>query len=181
MKHIVGIFALLLIISGCTSYGINNTYHVYESYQLKLIQPIPVKAGSSYAYITAPGKIVSRGDIKTHELYCKFSMPRSKNSDATTIVPDTFEINNIYRRYSNTFPGFSDSYQVAFGGFGRGIFSQHRSSRQDLELFLEIDSVNQPHIKSISCIRFADPYIGNSPTLEEVEAVLTGLAEFKPA
>ncbi len=175
MKRSLFITILVLFISGCASNGYQSSYN--QVLEIKLVEPITVPAGRSFVYIKAPGQVVSRGEIGTFEVYCKFAVPRSKGSDELVIAPDVFTINNVYRRISSFHP-----YQLqvaSFSGHGHGgLFRHHDVSRQDLELFFSLSSVNQPNVKSLSCIRFADPFFGYTPTIGDMKQVLSGLAEF---
>ena len=178
MKRYLLITILALFISGCASTGYRSAHQ--QVLELELKQPITVPAGRSFVYIKTPGQVVSRGEIGTFEVYCKFTVPRPRDSDALIIAPDVFTINNIYRRISG-FHAHPHQLQLAYGGHGfgfSGLFRHHDASRQDLELFLSLSSVNQPNVKSLSCIRFADPYFGYTPTIDDMKQVLDGLAEF---
>ena len=180
MKRFIFITIIVLLVSGCASTGYNNSYYS-GIYQLKLNQPITVQAGSSYAYIKAPGQVVLRKEIGTYDLYCKIAVPRPKDSDELIISPDEFEINGIHRRNSGLYNHQPYTFQLAYNGGYGGLFRHHDASKQDLELYINLHSINQPQIKSLSCIRFADPYFGNTPSVSEVKKVLQGLAELVTA
>ena len=178
MKVITFFIALAVVLSGCTS---TQPYKPYNSdrYVLNLKQTVVVPAGSSYAYVKAPGQVVKRNDIGTYELYCKIAVPRSKSSGELVIQPDTFEIEGIYSRLASVYENEPYEFQLASSGTYGGIFRRGGNTQQDLELFFELSSVNQPQIQSISCVRFADPVYYNLPKLDEVDAILGNLAEIK--
>ncbi len=178
MKRLLFYLIVAIFVAGCASTGYNNSNYS-GIYQFKLLKPITVSAGSSDVYIMAPGKVVRRKEISNYDLYCKIAVPRPKESGELIINPDEFEINNIYRRMSELYHS-PDTVQLAYyGGYGYGgIFRHHDASRHDLELFLSIHSINQPHVKSLSCIRFGNPFFDNAPTITEMQQVFKGLAEF---
>ncbi len=178
MKHYLFITLLVLFISGCASTGYRSPHN--QVLELELKQPITVPAGSSFVYIKAPGQVVKPNKIGTYEVYCKFSVPRPKASDELIISPDVFHINNIYRRISG-FQHYPYKTQLAFNNGFDALFRHHDASKQDLELFLSLSSVNQPGVKSLSCIRFADPFFGYSPTVADMKQVLGRLARFSHA
>jgi len=177
MKRLLFSLIFTIFISGCASSSYNNAYYP-GIYQLTLNQPITVQPGSSNAYIKAPGKVVRRKEIGTFDLYCKISVPRPKDSGELIINPDEFEINGIYRRTAGLYGHQPYSFQLAYNGGYGGLFGHHDSSRQDLELVINIHSINQPHVKSLSCVRFADPNFDYYPSIAEVKQVFQGLGNF---
>ncbi len=178
MKNFFIVIILSIILSGCSALN-NNPYYPQNAYQFNLNQPITVSAGSSYAYVLE-GQVVKRDEINTFDVYCKLSVPRAKDSSELIIEPDVFKIKNTYQRYySHNFEVPRDGLQVAstqlasFAGGGNG-----GSSRRDLTLFFELASETQAYVKSISCIRFADPRPYNLLKLEEAQNVFKDLGEF---
>ena len=178
MKTFTLLFISTFIFTACTS-NINSRSPNVDSMQLKINQPISVPAGSSFAYVKAIGDVVRRKEIGTYELYCKFLVPRSKQSGETVISPDTFEIHGIHRRLSSVMPSYFAGTQFAFNGHFKR--NGNSNTQTDLELFFKISSVNQPQVKSLSCIRFSDPIFYNMPTLGEVQELFGELAEFRSA
>ena len=172
------LFLLSLVLSGCHYSGGAYQNNNFDVFKLRLLQSITVPEGSSYAYVIAPGKIVKRNEINNNELYCKFSIPRSKDSDALIITADVFKIRHIYRRAPNA-SYLPLSKQFAYRNQYSGFFNHHDVSRQDMELHFELTSETQPHVKSMSCIRFSDPFLENVPTIGEAQDVIRGLAEFE--
>ena len=176
-NQLVIVVSLSLIISACGSAGSAYRNYGYDVYQLKLLHPLTVPAGSSHVYITAPGRVVSRQEIGTYELYCKFSIPRPKSSDQFVIKADEFRIKNIYARTPIALHSPVYRQSASYGQYS-GFFNHHDLSKQDLELKFEIESQTQTNVKSMSCVRFSDPSPSNVPTLSQAREVFRGLAEF---
>ena len=177
MKYLLSSLCFIFVLSGCNSSGRPYHNNGYDSYQLKLLYPLTVAAGSSHVYITAPGKVVNRSEIGTYELYCKFSVPRPKHSDELVISAGVFRIKNIYARGPLVFHSPGNQQLAYYGQYSR-FFNHHEVSKQELELHFEIISETQPEIKLISCVRFSDPYPENVPTLHEAREVFRGLMQF---
>ncbi len=119
-----------------------------------------------------------RSEIDTFDVYCKFSVPRSRESDELVIEPGVFKINTTYQRYysyQSQIPenGLQVASLVASFSGGNG-----GSSRRDLTLYFDLASENQDYVKSISCIRFADPRPYNLVTLEDAKQVFKELGSF---
>ena len=172
MKSFISLLFAVLVLSGCT----NHRWHYPDITKLEIKRPITVPAGSSFAYIKANGQVVRRKEIGTYELYCKFLIPRPRDSAETVINPDTFSIHGIHQRFGYLMHSDFVEHQIAF----RGNFRVNGGGTQrDIELFFNITSENQPQVRSLSCIRFADPVHYNMPTLEEVAELFGDLAEFK--
>ena len=178
MKKVFLSFAVLIILSGCSTFKDSPHYYPKNTYQFKLNQPITVLAGSSNVYIL-DGKVVRRDEIDTFDIYCKLSVPRPKQSDELTIQPDVFKITNTYQRnysYQQLIP--EQNLQVAriqlasFSGGNSG------ASRRDLTLYFELEAQTQTFIKSMSCIRFADPRPYNLLTLEDAQNTFKDLGSF---
>lgn len=174
MKSVIYFLFAIFVLSGCS----NHRWHYPDITELEIKRPITVPAGSSFAYIRANGQVVRRSEIGTYELYCKFLIPRPRDSAETVINPDTFAIQGIHQRFGFGHLMHDDlvEHQVAF----RGNFRvKGGGTQRDIELFFNITSENQPQVKSLSCIRFADSVHYNMPTLEEVVELFGDLAEFK--
>lgn len=166
----------VFILAGCMSSMENPRYAGAQ--QLVINKPITVPAGSSYAYVKAVGQVVRRKEIDTYELYCKFLLPRPKESGEYVITPDTFQVLGIYNRTAELLPPIDQGVQqVAFSSYFRG----GGGTQVDLELHFKLFSANQPLVKGMTCIRFGDAIFYNIPKLEEVKEVLGDLAEFQPA
>ena len=177
MKNIFVLTSVLAILAGCSTLN-NPYYYPKNTYQFKLNQPVTVPAGSSNAYVL-DGQVVRRAEIDTFDVYCKLSVPRSKKSDELIIEPGVFKINNTYQRYYSYQQVIPEAdLQVAslvasFSGGGNG-----GSSRQDLTLYFDLESENQGYVKSMSCVRFADPRPDNLVTLEDAKQVFKDLGHF---
>ncbi len=175
------LFTLVLIstffFTGCVAnLGSRSPYADFVLLEIK--RPITVPAGSSFAYVKARGQVVRRKEIGTYELYCKFLVPRPKNSGETVINPDNFTIHGIHKRFADVLPINFGEYQVAFNGRVRPHHG-NGGTQVDLELYFKISSENQPQVKSLSCIRFGDPVFYNMPKVKEVQELFGDLAEFK--
>jgi len=185
MKLVVILFTAMLLLSSCaTSSYPGSSVQQGGTLQVTLNQPVNVAAGSSYAYIKAPGQVVARNDIGTYELYCKFALPRPKDSPPTVIQPEVFLISNIYQRVGMA-PMLENlqvaSFGVGFGGGFGGAFGMNQGSKRNYELYMELHSTTQSQVKSLSCIRFTGPGMGQGrPTLPEARQVLAPLATIGP-
>lgn len=179
MKSFIILLISTLIFSGCASNFKFSSRHA-DIVLLEIKQPITVPAGSSYAYVKATGQVVRRNQIGTYELYCKFLVPKSRDSGEAVISPGIFSIHGIHRRSAAHMPGTFGEHQLAFNG--RFVPRRGNGGTQvDLELFFNISSPDQPHVKSLSCIRFSEPVLYNYPTVEEVKDLFGDLAEFRSA
>ena len=174
MRTFVFLFISIFILAGC-AYNGNNSSRYAGASQLRINKPITVPAGSSFAYVKAVGQVVRRKEIGTYELYCKFLVPRPKESGESVISPDTFQVLGIYNRTAQLMPVYPGVQQLAFSGYFRG----GGGTQVDLELHFKLSSVNQPQVKGMTCVRFGDPVFYNMPKLEEVREVLGDLADFQ--
>lgn len=187
MKTILIVIGAALLVGACQrsatvreSYG-QGFVQLSGSY-LVLKQPLEVPAGRARVFIQdggnpdAPGRVLS-GGFDHYRPHCAFEI-QSIDHAGFTIQPDTFRITQVQGSLERVVR--AEPLRVAALGITLGGLDGLGSSAYHEGYHFWLTSERQPLVSRMSCYGvYAEPYDLEPPTLQEIRAVLRGIAEIR--
>jgi hypothetical protein len=154
------------------------------SFESRYAKQLPVKPGSEIQLnITADiplhmarvysqkGELIAKSDIDRYEVYCSVLMNslQKKNGVQLSISPGKFRVTKVK---------FSNDANSASRIFASREWFYDPPSNINYETELRLQSVDQPEVRSLICVRQIDSYGNHYPRLVDFKNTLGSLVEF---
>jgi hypothetical protein len=172
LSKTVLIFIITIVIGGCAS--IKTRYENQLSVKpgteiiINLVAKIPFNQARVYSQ---KGQVILRSDVDKSDVFCSFLMNslQTKNGHQLAIVPGKFRVTRVKLWNDNN--------------YGMSIFLPKKRfydppSYINYETELRLDSVDQPDVRSLICVRIIDDYGDYYPQLSDFKKALGSLVKF---
>ena len=165
----------VLALSGCAGPLTNDRGPEDYSYvtpkpgsEVIVNQPLTAKSGARITMQS--GKLVRWHRIASWRPYCQFFVvrPSGEISESLRIEPDNFIVTRTYRRKDHVrlegvqFAALVEDFRIS-------------PSQVNMATYLELHSDNQPDVRYLRCVRWADPYRYNHVSISEMRKALGDL------
>jgi hypothetical protein len=172
LSRVIGIIAIAGIAVACASINHRSAkllpVQPGSDIQINITADIPLNKARVYSQ---KGQLIAKSDIDKNDVFCSVLMNSVQKENATQlgILPGNFRVTNI-RMSNNGYP--------AWRFFVSTESMYDRPSDINYETELRLQSIDQPEVRSLICVKQADGFGNHHPALLDFKNALGSLVEF---